>query len=93
MNEEQMQKVIDGVSKFAQRFLGPVSELGLEAFEQDGDLWRVTFGYRPGWANPESNDKGLFRDLRVPRREYRVFIVKADGTVVAMKRPESEAAA
>jgi hypothetical protein len=93
MDESQMAKVVEAVRLFAQKFLGAVSELGLEEFEREGDLWRVTFGYRPGWVEPQrAEGVSPLRDLQVPRREYRVFLVNGSGEVVAMKRPESLAA-
>ena len=93
MDDSQMAKAIEAVGLFAQKFLGAISELSLEEFEREGDLWRVTFGYRPGWVEPRrAEDVSPLRDLQVPRREYRIFMVSDSGEVVAMKRPESLAA-
>lgn len=93
MDDSQMAKVVEAVRLFAQKFLGVITELSLEEIEREGDLWRVTFGYRPLWGEPQGGEGvSPLRDLQVPRREYRVFLVKDSGEVVAMKRPESLAA-
>lgn len=64
-----------------------LTNLGLEEIERDerSGSWRVTVGFSRPWNTARNAFSALSGDP-APKRAFRVVSIKADGTVVSVKR-------
>ena len=64
-----------------------LTNLGLEEIERDDrtGIWRVTVGFSRPWNTVRTALTALSGEA-APKRAFRVVSIKADGTVVSVKR-------